>query len=151
MIFKEKRYFSYLAFALVAISLNLAIQAIIEFLLKNFFTEIAFMSYSIFNKEIEFWFVTSLGIGTVFGFIFKFIVDKWIVFSDRLNKNETIRETTQQISLYFLFAIFTTIIFWGTESYFYFLNDQWYLVGGAIGLAVGYSIKYILDNNFVFN
>lgn len=150
MIFEEKRYLSYLGFAIVAILLNLVIQGSVEYFLKNYFSEYAFISFSMFSKDIEFWFVTSLGIGTLFGFIFKFIVDKWIVFSDRLDEEETLKETTQQISLYFLFAIFTTIIFWGMESIFYILNEQLYLFGGAIGLAIGYTIKYFLDNKFVF-
>ncbi len=45
----------------------------------------------------------------------------------------------------------TTCIFWGTETAFYLLDfcgSQY--IGGAVGLAVGYTLKYFLDKNFVF-
>ena len=47
----------------------------------------------------------------------------------------------------------TTVVFWGTEAVFHFLfdSDAMRYVGGAIGLSIGYLIKYQLDARYVFS
>ncbi|MFW9991129.1 MAG: GtrA family protein [Candidatus Odinarchaeota archaeon] len=146
-----KQYFSYIAFAVVAIAINVGCQALVEFLAKNFIPSIAFFAIEVLGKQLYFWFGLALVSGTLVGFIFKFIVDKWIIFRDRLKEDETLAETGKQITKYFGFAIFTTIIFWGTEGLFYLLlGEEWYLIGGVIGLSIGYTVKFILDRQYVF-
>ena len=46
----------------------------------------------------------------------------------------------------------TTAIFWGTEFLFSRIDPSGRLIylGGAIGLAIGYVVKYELDRRFVF-
>jgi putative flippase GtrA len=46
----------------------------------------------------------------------------------------------------------TTLIFWGIEFTFDFIcqNKMMHYTGTIIGLAIGYFIKYILDERFVF-
>jgi putative flippase GtrA len=142
-----QKYLYYIAFAVIAIVINMLFQAFTEFFVKFFVPDLATINFIAF----ELWFLAALGVGTVAGFIFKFIVDKFFVFRDRLSDDDNIRKTTEQVSKYFLFAIFTTIIFWGTEASFYLIfGEQWYLIGGIIGLAIGYTIKFILDNRYVF-
>lgn len=53
--------------------------------------------------------------------------------------------------LYALMGLGTTCIFWGLETAFYLLDfsGSQYL-GGALGLAAGYTAKYFLDKTFVF-
>ncbi len=145
-----KQYFSYIAFAIIAITINISCQALVEFLLKEFFSSVASMSIDAFNRDIELWFGVALGTGTLVGFIFKFIVDKWIVFQEQLREDETMQEVGRQFSLYFIFAIFTTMIFWGIEGLFYLIAPEWYLIGGIIGLAIGYTVKFILDRQYCF-
>ena len=103
--------------------------------------------------SFEYWFILALGFGTVAGFIFKFIVDKFVVFEEKLTENAKaeLEKTTRQLILYFSFAIFTTMIFWGFEfSFKILLPGDWYLIGGLIGLIIGYTVKFLVDNSFVF-
>ena len=55
--------------------------------------------------------------------------------------------------LYIFTSIFTTIIFWAIElwfSYYVNINYSEYL-GALVGLTLGYSLKYLLDKQLVFN
>jgi putative flippase GtrA len=50
-------------------------------------------------------------------------------------------------------GLFTTAIFWGTETLAYLVThgaagSQY--VGGFIGLTIGYFVKYQLDKRYVF-
>jgi len=130
-------------FAFCSILINLTIQQISKILLKN--TQLDFIHF--FNLDIAF--IIQLISGTVAGFIFKFIVDKFIVFRE---KHESIQKTSKQILVYLFFAVITTIIFWGFEisfnHFFVFCNRD--LIGGFIGLIIGYTIKYLLDRKWVF-
>ena len=55
--------------------------------------------------------------------------------------------------LYSITGVFTTLIFWAIELLFHiiFTNSEMRYVGGSIGLAIGYYIKYNLDRIFVFS
>lgn len=141
-----RRYTSYMIFAIIAIILNVSIQTLTEAILKIFFPEIASIVINIFTQTFELWFFMCLGLGTFIGFIFKFIVDKFIVFEE---KELILEQTTRQATKYLFFAIFTTIIFWGTETLFQILWDA-YVLGAIIGLTIGYTIKFVLDSKFVF-
>ena len=60
-------------------------------------------------------------------------------------------EKMREIILYGFFAIFTTIIFWGIQYILtLFIGEQYYIITGAIGLAIGYTIKFLLDKLYVF-
>ena len=146
----SNQYFIYMVFAAISIILNLVSQyiakVIIVFLVPNFANQKI--------SHFEYWFLIALGFGTVIGFLFKFVVDKFVVFEEKLSEDTRaeLQKTTKQISMYFGFAIFTTIIFWGFEfSFKFFLPGNWYLFGGLIGLIVGYTVKFLLDSRFVFN
>lgn len=130
-------------FAFCSIIINLGTQYIAKILLKN--TQLS--SVQFYNFESIF--IIQLLLGTVTGFIFKFIVDKFVIFK---NAYTGIKHTTKQIIIYTLFAVITTLIFWGFEIsfkyLFQFLNRD--LIGGFIGLIIGYTIKFILDRKYVF-
>lgn len=146
----QTQYTIYMSFAAVSIILNLASQYLVRILLVFFLPKFA-------NTEIlhlEYWFLIALGFGTLIGFLFKFLVDKFVVFEERLleNRKAEIQKTSKQLSLYLGFAIFTTMIFWGFEFTFkILLSGNWYLFGGLIGLIIGYTVKFLLDRRFVFN
>ena len=58
----------------------------------------------------------------------------------------------QTFALYTLMGIVTTFVFWGFEfgfDYLFQTRPMRYL-GGVIGLAIGYYVKYQLDKRFVF-
>jgi len=49
-------------------------------------------------------------------------------------------------------GVFTTAIFWGVEYAFHliFATDTMRYVGGVIGSAIGFYVKYQLDKKYVF-
>jgi putative flippase GtrA len=53
---------------------------------------------------------------------------------------------------YSAMGVITTLIFWGTEYAFHLIYDSDFMryIGGTIGLAVGFYVKYQLDKKFVF-
>lgn len=125
-------YFNYFIFAIIAALVNLATQALIF----TFYGGILALYIALF-------------FGTFTGLVTKYILDKkWIFYYDAASK----RDDAQKFGLYSIMGIFTTFIFWGTEMAFYHLfnfeGSQY--VGGAIGLIIGYIVKYQLDKRFVF-
>lgn len=124
--------FKYIAFASVATLTNLLTQ---------------WLSFQLFNG----WWVlyVALVLGTFTGLLTKYILDKkWIFNYQATSKSDDLNK----FGLYSLMGIFTTIIFWGSEMFFFHVlafNGSQY-VGGALGLAIGYVVKYFLDKKFVF-
>ncbi|MEL7111153.1 MAG: GtrA family protein [Pseudomonadota bacterium] len=90
----------------------------------------------------------SVLIGTAVGLVAKFLMDKFLIFRDPAAG----RQAVTQVSLYLATGIFTTIVFWAIELAFHYVyqTDLMRYVGGVLGLAVGYTLKYMLDSRFVF-
>jgi len=91
----------------------------------------------------------SMAIGTGAGLIVKYALDKRYIFRF---KAENLAHDGRIFLLYSLMGVFTTAIFWATELAFHFIFQSAELryLGGAIGLAIGYLIKYELDKRYVF-
>lgn len=92
----------------------------------------------------------SMLVGTGVGLLVKYFLDKRYIF--RFKAKNTAHDA-QTFLLYSLMGVATTVIFWGFESAFEYLfraKELRYL-GGVIGLAIGYWVKYRLDKRFVFN
>lgn len=122
----------YIFFALIATVVNLLIQ-------WPFF------------QLFEGWWVLYLAlfVGTLAGLITKYLLDKkWIFNYQASSKSDDLHK----FGLYSLMGVFTTAIFWGMEMFFFhvlaFEGSQY--VGGALGLAIGYVVKYNLDKKYVF-
>lgn len=125
--------FRYLIFALIAIFFNLLSQRIV-FSLSS-------ASQSLF---------LAIFIGTLVGLFVKYYLDKkWIFF----DKTIGLKANSNKFFLYTIMGIFTTIIFWGFEIFFWFIwqTNTMRELGAIIGLSIGYLIKYSLDRRFVFN
>lgn len=123
----------YTLFAALALFLNLFSQA----LFVRFYTG----DYSIF---------ISIVIGTAVGLPVKYVLDKKYIFQFA---TENIFHDTKLFFLYGLMALVTTAVFWGAEALFQFvfMTESMRLIGGGIGLVIGYIIKYQLDKKFVFS
>ncbi|QKK33317.1 GtrA family protein (plasmid) [Rhizobium indicum] len=121
----------YVAFAILSALANFAVQALVVSL---------FPSPSL---------MPSILAGTAIGFGVKYFLDKRWIFGDRYTSHAA---ELLKISLYGLFSVLTTIIFWGFEIAFWTVwrTDLAKYAGGAIGLAIGYMSKYALDRKFVF-
>ena len=89
-------------------------------------------------------------VGTVTGLVTKYLLDRRWIFRFRPRSR---RHELGAFILYGIFSVVTTIIFWGFEigADFLFEWDGAKYVGGAIGLAIGYTAKYWLDKRFTFN
>ena len=111
---------------------NLAAQAI----LMHFYIH----SYSM---------LLSMLLGTGMGLITKYILDKRYIF---IFKAENLAHDGKLFLLYSVMGIVTTALFWIIEYWFewIFATELMRYIGGAIGLIMGYLIKYRLDKQFVF-
>ena len=126
------------------LAVKYTIFALISTLVNLLFQWISFKIYSGFLSLY-----IAMAMGTLAGLIVKYILDKkWIFY----HKPKSKRDDAKKFILYSFMGVFTTIIFWGVEMLFYYLIDikgsQY--IGGAIGLGIGYVVKYFLDKKFVF-
>jgi len=87
--------------------------------------------------------------GTAAGFIMKYALDKKWVFADGYTGH---RDELRKVSLYGLFSVFTTLIFWGFEVAFWAIwgTASAKYAGAVLGLAIGYVVKFFLDRTYVF-
>lgn len=87
--------------------------------------------------------------GTAAGLVVKYVLDKHWIFYDGATGAA---QHGRKFLLYSAMGVVTTLIFWGTET------GAWYLwrtdlareAGAVAGLAVGYTVKFLLDRRFVF-
>ena len=129
---KKRKVTLYIIFALIATFANLLTQRVI----------LAFNTTTLY-------FIVALLLGTLVGLLIKFFLDKNWIFSD---STRGIKSQGRKFGIYTIMGILSTIIFWGTETFFWLIwqKDDLREFGGLIGLSIGYSIKYRLDKRFVF-
>jgi putative flippase GtrA len=122
----------YALFAVIATAVNLLTQRLLDQLYSGP------LSYLI-----------SLFAGTLAGLIVKYILDKKYIFNYIV---KTKAEDARKFMLYSIMGIATTAIFWGFQTAFFLLFKYEYakFIGAAIGLSIGYFVKYQLDKRFVF-
>lgn len=129
---KTQVVFLYSFFAAIAIAANLVTQILVIYFYSG-----------------EFSITLSILLGTAVGLPVKYVLDKRYIFNfSTIN----FAHNSKVFGLYVLMAIFTTLLFWGTEALFQILfnNETMRLLGGAIGLIAGYFLKFQLDKKFVF-
>ena len=87
--------------------------------------------------------------GTATGLPLRYVLEKRYIF---FFKSESVSHDSRLFALYSFMSIFTTAIFWVTEYAFHliFAAESMRYVGGVIGLAIGFYVKYRLDKRFVF-
>lgn len=112
-------------------------------------TNIGAQMASIWAYEGPFAVEVSILIGTAAGLPLRYLLEKRYIFAF---KSENIAHDSQLFVLYSFMSVFTTAIFWGIEYAFHliFATDTMRYVGGMIGLAIGFYVKYQLDKKFVF-
>lgn len=123
---------TYLAFALAATVVNLGSQML-----------------SIACYQGAYAIPVSMIVGTGAGLLLKYVLDKRFIFKA---ETESLAHDGKLFILYSAMGLITTAIFWLVEYAFHlaFANDGMRYLGGAIGLAIGYLLKYQLDKRFVF-
>lgn len=91
----------------------------------------------------------SIFVGTAVGLPIKYVLEKRHIFSFVA---DGLAHDGSMFMLYSVMGVATTALFWGIEYAFQlvFGTDAMRYLGGAIGLTLGYIIKYRLDKRFVF-
>jgi putative flippase GtrA len=91
----------------------------------------------------------SIAAGTLAGFAAKFLMDKRWIFYDEYSGHS--REA-KKVLLYGAFSVVTTVVFWAFEVSFWYVwqTETAKYSGAAVGLGIGYILKYFLDRTFVF-
>jgi hypothetical protein len=141
----SSRYLLYILFAAISTILNIGTQVLVsQGIIGNAFFGITIV------QNISVGLVFKMLVATIVAFIFKFLIDKFLIFKNRASGAG---ENLRQVIFYGFFAVFTTIIFWGFELIFKFALVFPYseYLGAVTGLTVGYSVKYLLDSKFVFS
>jgi putative flippase GtrA len=120
---------AYTLFALFASALNIATQGVI---------------CSIYKGPL--WLQISIFGGTCTGLIIKYLLDKNYIFKCGREKKQ------HEFLLYTATGISTTALFWLLEIAFFNLTKSSAMryAGAAIGLGIGYIVKYQLDKRYVF-
>lgn len=97
----------------------------------------------------DFSILISIIMGTGFGLVVKYILDKKYIFQ---YKTETAGHNRHIFFLYTVMGILTTFIFWGFEFGFHYIFEtkEMRYLGGILGLMIGYICKYYLDKHYVF-
>jgi len=93
--------------------------------------------------------IVAMACGTALGLAIKYGLDKRFIFRDR---STGARVHARKFGLYSAMGLVTTAIFWTSELVANRIDPTGSLIylGGAIGLTVGYLVKYQLDRRFVF-
>ncbi|WP_179378341.1 GtrA family protein [Jannaschia marina] len=93
--------------------------------------------------------MVSIVVGTIIGFLIKYVVDKIWTFRERYT---TAYGEAQRITMSGLFSVLTTLIFWAFELGFHAVwqTDFAKYLGAVIGLSIGYVLKFWLDRRHVF-
>ena len=91
----------------------------------------------------------SVFVGTGGGLVVKFALDKLWIFRYR---HRDLSHGIQSFLLYTVMGLATTVIFWGFEfgADAIYHSESARFAGGAIGLVIGYIVKYRLDKKYVF-
>jgi hypothetical protein len=122
----------YAAFAAIATGINIAAQRGVAFFIEGPLT-----------------IYVSLFFGTIAGLGIKYLLDKRFIFYYR---PVSLGDEAARIFLYLVMSGFATLVFWAVEISFdaLFEFEAARYVGAAVGLTLGYSLKYELDRRFVF-
>jgi peptidoglycan biosynthesis protein MviN/MurJ (putative lipid II flippase) len=91
----------------------------------------------------------SILVGTAAGLPLRYFLEKRYIFNF---KSQNLKHDGKLFVFYSAMGVITTLIFWGTEYAFHLIYDTDFMryVGGVIGLAVGFYVKYQLDKKYVF-
>lgn len=119
----------YALFAVASAAVNLGVQALVLVL----------------NGPV----LVALAAGTIAGLPVKYVLDKRYIFRFR---TERLSQDGPLFVRYVVMSLATTLLFWVVEWVTHQLTSDtvWTLLGGAVGLVVGYLVKYHLDKRYVF-
>lgn len=148
----KRQMILYFIFAACMILLNYIIQKINQLAISpyicsvfggNDFIQILYCSTNPIDMPVLIGSIVATGIT----YIIKFFLDKYLVFKKTSLK---IKETSEEFSKYFGFAILTTIENIGIQFILTNLFNAPLEVSVIIALSIGYVSKFFLDRKYVF-
>lgn len=124
----------YVAFAAVAILINLVVQNVVLLALAGW-------PHAIY---------VAMPAGVAAGLVFKFMVDKAYVFGDA---DMSVRGVGRKFALYTVFGAAMTLVAFAVELSFHYAFGTVLMtnVGALVGLVIGYAGKYRLDERITFS
>jgi putative flippase GtrA len=93
--------------------------------------------------------LVALAVGTIAGLPVKYVLDKRYIFGFRTTR---LSQDGPVFLRYTAMSLVTTLVFWVVEWATHRVTDDtvWTLLGGAVGLVLGYLVKYHLDKRYTF-
>lgn len=143
---RSQMVLAYCAFAGLAMAVNLGAQwAVLR--LALFAPHIQGIAAQLQSFAIV---TAATAVGTAAGLVLKYFLDKRFIFRDPASGA---RAHARRFSLYAAGGLVTTAIPYLMElvTRGYYPRGPAVLVAGAIGLMIGYAVKFRLDRRFVFN
>ncbi|MBE7216953.1 MAG: GtrA family protein [Caulobacteraceae bacterium] len=137
----------YALFAAIATGVNLGVQWLVVHVAEPWLLQLHGLPALLRSKRLLV--LPALVGGTGAGLVVKYVLDKHFIFRDRTGGAA---QHVKKFGLYAVMGLATTVIFWGAEIGAAAVSRSPYAmyVGGALGLLVGYVVKYRLDRRFVF-
>ena len=91
----------------------------------------------------------SILVGTAMGLPLRYFLEKRYIFAFT---SRNLAHDGKLFIFYSVMGVITTLIFWSTEYAFYIIYNTDFMryVGGVVGLAIGFYVKYQLDKKYVF-
>ncbi|MDB9998286.1 GtrA family protein [Alphaproteobacteria bacterium] len=91
----------------------------------------------------------SILVGTAMGLPLRYFLEKRYIFAFT---SRNLAHDGKLFIFYSAMGVITTLIFWSTEYAFHLIYDTDFMryVGGVVGLAIGFYVKYQLDKKYVF-
>jgi putative flippase GtrA len=126
------RAMRYIACALVAGGVNVALQALV-------------FRVVVHGSALP----AAIVVGTGGGLLVKYVLDKRYVFDDPLGSP---LHEARRFGLYTATGVLTTLVFLTVETAAYLAvgTREAALAGAVVGLGIGYALKFALDSRFVF-
>jgi putative flippase GtrA len=91
----------------------------------------------------------SILVGTAMGLPLRYFLEKRYIFAFT---SRNLGHDGKLFIFYSAMGVITTLIFWSTEYAFHLIYDTDFMryIGGIVGLAIGFYVKYQLDKKYVF-
>lgn len=131
----------YIGFAGIAGLVNILAQGVTLYVLTLFFRD----------YQSSYHLTVAMSVGTFAGLLPKYVLDSRWIFPVKTSIATTTRRHTRTLPLYTMTSVITTLIFWIFEYALDLIKGgNWRYLGAVVGLSIGYRVKYLLDQKFVF-
>ena len=142
----------YFSFAFLMVLLNMGIQNVhnnhwIPWLTHNWGDQMFLQNTYLSTDSVNVPELTGSVIAVGVTYLIKYVLDKYVVFQ---SKTSNLKETGKEFSLYFIFAIFTTLENLGIQLLLGILTLWTLNLRIALALSCGYITKFVLDRTFSF-